>query len=95
MSVEFAKAEAAQKKAAVENEKKAAVEDEDWGKGAKSTAKKYGPFLFSARNIPIARRQSQLTSSITGRQRPQRKPNRLERRQKKMLLISISTASAI
>lgn len=36
------KAEAAQKKAAVENEKKAAAEDDDWGKGAKSTAKKYG-----------------------------------------------------
>jgi len=45
------KAEAAQKKAAVENEKKAAVEDEDWGKGAKSNAKKYGVLLFSARRI--------------------------------------------
>ncbi|KAG9242552.1 putative coiled-coil domain-containing protein like protein [Calycina marina] len=34
------KAEAAQNKAAVETDKKAAIEDEDWGKGAKSNAKK-------------------------------------------------------
>ena len=34
------KAEAAAQKAAVENQKKAAAEDEDWGKGAKSNAKK-------------------------------------------------------
>jgi hypothetical protein len=34
------KAEAAAAKAAQENSKKAAVEDEDWGKGAKSNAKK-------------------------------------------------------
>lgn len=34
------KAEAAAQKAAVDNQKKAAVEDEDWGKGAKSNAKK-------------------------------------------------------
>lgn len=34
------KAEAAAAKAAVENSKKAQVEDEEWGKGAKSTAKK-------------------------------------------------------
>jgi hypothetical protein len=34
------KAEVAAQKAAVENQKKAAVEDEEWGKGAKSNAKK-------------------------------------------------------
>lgn len=34
------KAEAAAQKAAVENTKKAAVEDAEWGKGAKSNAKK-------------------------------------------------------
>jgi len=34
------KAEAAAQKAAAENTQKAAVEDEDWGKGVKSTAKK-------------------------------------------------------
>jgi hypothetical protein len=34
------KAEAAAAKAAVENSKKAQAEDEEWGKGAKSTAKK-------------------------------------------------------
>ncbi len=34
------KAEAAAQKAAAEDQKKAAVEDEDWGKGAKSNAKK-------------------------------------------------------
>jgi hypothetical protein len=34
------KAEAAAQKAAVENQKKAAVEDEEWSKGAKSSAKK-------------------------------------------------------
>lgn len=34
------KAEAAAQKAAVENQKKAVVEDEEWGKGAKSNAKK-------------------------------------------------------
>ncbi|KAL3421132.1 hypothetical protein PVAG01_07577 [Phlyctema vagabunda] len=34
------KAEAAAQKAAVENNKKAAVEDEEWGKGAKNSAKK-------------------------------------------------------
>jgi hypothetical protein len=34
------KAEAAAQKAAAENSKKAVVEDEDWGKGAKSNAKK-------------------------------------------------------
>ena len=34
------KAEAAATKAAAENAKKAQVEDEDWGKGAKSNAKK-------------------------------------------------------
>jgi hypothetical protein len=40
------KAEAAAQKAAVENSKKAVVEDEDWGKGAKSNAKKYVAILF-------------------------------------------------
>lgn len=34
------KAEAAAAKQAVENQKKAAAEDDDWGKGAKSNAKK-------------------------------------------------------
>jgi hypothetical protein len=34
------KAEVAAQKAAAENSKKAVAEDEDWGKGAKSTAKK-------------------------------------------------------
>ena len=34
------KAEAAAQKAASENAKKAIVEDEEWGKGAKSNAKK-------------------------------------------------------
>jgi len=34
------KAEVAAQKAAVENQKKAAAEDEEWGKGAKSNAKK-------------------------------------------------------
>ena len=34
------KAEAAASKKAVENAKKAAVEDEEWGKGAKSNSKK-------------------------------------------------------
>lgn len=34
------KAEAAAQKQAVENQKKAAAEDEDWGRGAKSNAKK-------------------------------------------------------
>jgi hypothetical protein len=34
------KAEVAAQKAAAENQKKAAAEDEEWGKGAKSNAKK-------------------------------------------------------
>lgn len=34
------KAEVAAQKAAAENQKKAVVEDEDWGRGAKSNAKK-------------------------------------------------------
>jgi hypothetical protein len=34
------KAEAAAQKEAAENQKKAVVEDADWGKGAKSNAKK-------------------------------------------------------
>jgi len=34
------KAEVAAQKAAIENQKKVAVEDEEWGKGAKSNAKK-------------------------------------------------------
>jgi hypothetical protein len=34
------KAEVAAQKAAVENQKKAAVEDEEWSKGAKNSAKK-------------------------------------------------------
>lgn len=37
------KAEAAAQKAAVEGAKKVAAEDEEWSKGAKSTAKKWVP----------------------------------------------------
>ncbi len=44
------KAEAAAQKQAAENAKKAAVEDQDWSKGAKSSAKKY-----VSTNIPFIR----------------------------------------
>jgi hypothetical protein len=37
------KAEAAAAKADAENQKKAVIDDEEWGKGAKSNAKKWDP----------------------------------------------------
>jgi hypothetical protein len=59
------KAEVAAQKAAVESAKKAAVEDEEWSKGAKSTAKKWvspylhneslGTHLFVANILPSQR----------------------------------------
>ena len=39
------KAEVAAQKAAAENVKNAALEEQDWGKGAKSNAKKYVSYL--------------------------------------------------
>jgi hypothetical protein len=48
------KAEAAAQKAAVENQKKAVIEDEEWGKGAKSNAKKYAVPHFIHYAAPCA-----------------------------------------
>lgn len=55
------KAEAAAAKAAQQNAKKAQEEDEDWGKGAKSNAKKY-VHLTLMLEFPMKRRTSRSSS---------------------------------